>query len=730
MTKSKNTKRALWASVLSMLVCVALLVGSTFAWFSDSVTSGKNKIVAGNLDVELEYSTDGETWNAVGTDTNLFKPADETLWEPGHTEYVYLRVSNVGSLALKYQFAVNVYGDEDGAAEKEYTSVLTDETGNNEKFKLSNYLVFSQTEGTATVASREDLWIQDTAAEKAAMGKLDGLGKAAVLLPDASETMTLAVYMPTQVGNEANQLTSAKTTEGEPTIFLGLTLNATQTPHEEDSFDNQYDANADGSPDYNFGVITATEVTAPVVDGKDTVLTNGDGTAVVTVPSDAVADDVDKLTLTITPRDTVGDASITITEGETDFAAYDVEVTTLKENNTTPITVKMFVGKGRTVGGESGVKVYHHGTEITGASYDSETGYVTYTSTSFSPFTIVFDDPEARIGDYYYYKLIDALQQDGTITMLKDVTANVGTDFSNSYTSKANGVLNMEGHTLTLDNQFVLTGTLEINNGSILPAEKFCGYTGRGLITVKAPGCKLNDVTLNDEFSSKAVSDAIYICDAAETGKENANSIELNRCTVYGSIELGESNSSNKTKYSKVTINEGTKMLRVKIKDRTAYNPSGEQSYQLRNAFYAYNCSIVEINGGLIESRMNTINHVGAINTMTTTITGGTVNVFPQDDAAYDHYVEFSTSGYYTPQDYTGSNQILSPVNDPDADYVKSVGNVTITGGTFNKPLAMYADYNQSPTALVVMDSNDYVAAGYEWRDNSNGTYSVVKSAS
>ena len=118
MTKSKNTKRALWASILSMLVCAAMLVGSTFAWFSDSVTSGKNKIVAGNLDVELEYSTDGTTWNKVDADTNLFKSADETLWEPGHTEYVYLRVSNVGSLALKYQFAVNVYGDEDGGEEK------------------------------------------------------------------------------------------------------------------------------------------------------------------------------------------------------------------------------------------------------------------------------------------------------------------------------------------------------------------------------------------------------------------------------------------------------------------------------------------------------------------------------------------------------------------------------------------------------------------------------------
>ena len=101
MTNSKNTKRALLSSVISLLLCVAMLIGATFAWFTDSVTTGQNKIVAGNLDVELEYSTDGANWNTVYENTNLFKPADQTLWEPGHTEYVYLRVRNAGSLALR-----------------------------------------------------------------------------------------------------------------------------------------------------------------------------------------------------------------------------------------------------------------------------------------------------------------------------------------------------------------------------------------------------------------------------------------------------------------------------------------------------------------------------------------------------------------------------------------------------------------------------------------------------
>ena len=73
MANSKHTKRTLLASILSVAVCVTMLVGSTFAWFTDSVTSGNNKIVAGNLDIKLSYSTDLQNWNDVDANTNVFK---------------------------------------------------------------------------------------------------------------------------------------------------------------------------------------------------------------------------------------------------------------------------------------------------------------------------------------------------------------------------------------------------------------------------------------------------------------------------------------------------------------------------------------------------------------------------------------------------------------------------------------------------------------------------------
>ena len=61
MENSKSTKRALLTSVLALLMCVTMLVGATFAWFTDTASTGVNKIQAGNLDVKLMYSTDMQT---------------------------------------------------------------------------------------------------------------------------------------------------------------------------------------------------------------------------------------------------------------------------------------------------------------------------------------------------------------------------------------------------------------------------------------------------------------------------------------------------------------------------------------------------------------------------------------------------------------------------------------------------------------------------------------------
>ena len=122
-----NSKRALLMSALSLLLCASMLIGTTFAWFTDSVTSTNNIITAGNLDVELYWSTDAADWKAVDGDTNVFT---DQLWEPGHTEVVYLKVKNAGTLALKYNLGVNIYSETIGI------NVAGD------VFKLSDYINF------------------------------------------------------------------------------------------------------------------------------------------------------------------------------------------------------------------------------------------------------------------------------------------------------------------------------------------------------------------------------------------------------------------------------------------------------------------------------------------------------------------------------------------------------------------------------------------------------------
>ena len=221
MTSSKNTKRALLASVLSVALCAAMLVGSTFAWFTDSVTSSKNKIIAGNLDVELEYTTDFKNWNTVAGETSLFE--ENTLWEPGHVEVVYLRVRNAGTLALKYRFALDV------VAETSARNVY------GEEFKLSSYLKFGlvldqQTAFTGRDAAISAVTEPKTLADHTEPGDLSA---------GAEKYLALAVYMPKDVRNEANYRGTPA-----PSIDLGVSVTATQAVEEDDSFGSDYDAQA------------------------------------------------------------------------------------------------------------------------------------------------------------------------------------------------------------------------------------------------------------------------------------------------------------------------------------------------------------------------------------------------------------------------------------------------------------------------------------------------------
>ena len=228
MNNKKATKRALLTSVMALVMCVVMLVGTTFAWFTDTASTGVNKIQAGNLDVELEYSKDFKEWKKVSDTTKVFE--ESTLWEPGRTEVVYLRVKNAGTLALKYTLGIyNLYNS----------------TGKNvlgNKYSLSDYVKLGAAEATGAYADRVAA-INAVDAEAKTLKSLGDTGFIGTKL-EATETKTYAMvlYMPTEVGNEANPKNADPYWAAK--VSFGIKVSATQAVSEFDSFDNTYDEKA------------------------------------------------------------------------------------------------------------------------------------------------------------------------------------------------------------------------------------------------------------------------------------------------------------------------------------------------------------------------------------------------------------------------------------------------------------------------------------------------------
>ena len=119
MNESTKTKKALRGSLFALFLCIVLLIGTTFAWFTDTASTGVNNIQAGNLKVDLQMKDANGSWvPAEGKTIDFVKASghknEAILWEPGCTyELPVLRVVNKGNLALKYKIKINgIQGDE------------------------------------------------------------------------------------------------------------------------------------------------------------------------------------------------------------------------------------------------------------------------------------------------------------------------------------------------------------------------------------------------------------------------------------------------------------------------------------------------------------------------------------------------------------------------------------------------------------------------------------------
>ena len=207
MTKT-NSKKALLSSAFALVLSVAMLIGTTFAWFTDTASTAVNKIQSGNLDVDIidlqGHSLDGKTlkWQKASGAEN-----EDVLWEPGCTYYLApFQIQNKGSLALKYKVVINgVSGDS----------------------KLLEALEFGFYYFSVGFGEERSL---DELIEG---GKLDNVAEYPGL---CTAPIYIVAHMKEDAGNEY---------QGLSINGIGITVVATQHTYENDSFGNTYDENAD-----------------------------------------------------------------------------------------------------------------------------------------------------------------------------------------------------------------------------------------------------------------------------------------------------------------------------------------------------------------------------------------------------------------------------------------------------------------------------------------------------
>ena len=382
---SKNTKRALVSSALAMLVCVAMLVGTTFAWFTDTASTSVNKIQSGSLDVDIVDA------NNMHIDTLNFIKAeggkDEAiLWEPGCTyNLTPFKIVNNGTLALKYKVVVSgAVGDTD----------------------LLDVIDFSYTteDGTFDINAEGHL----------------GAGASTKLI-------TMSGKMQETAGNDYM---------GKEVTGITITVVATQDTVENDSYNNNYDANA------TYPVVNAAELKESLVNGG-TVAVNKD------IKTDNIADNADSRVIISQPTTLNLDAKIVSPDNmgnnNTNFCALIVDAdTTINATANGGIDTGVNGGYGINVRNGSNLTInggYYYGG---GTAVQVQKGTLTITGGTFAC--------EPYGAPYYYNFLlncVDSAYKDGTAKIIVKGGTFVNFDPSNNSAEGAGTNFVADGYTVT-----------------------------------------------------------------------------------------------------------------------------------------------------------------------------------------------------------------------------------------------------------------------------------------
>ncbi|MBP3606449.1 MAG: hypothetical protein J6J66_07610 [Clostridia bacterium] len=374
MTNLKTTKRALLSSVVALLVCFTMLLGTTFAWFTDSVTSANNIIKSGTLDVEMHWAEgklDPNANDTAWTDASSGAIFNNDKWEPGYVEVRHIKISNVGTLALKYQLHIYANGD------------------------------------VSDLADVIDVYFVDPAvqvADRTALGNIEPVGTLTEVLAgmpgnasgdlqaEEVDTITLALKMRENAGNEYQNK--------EIGSDFVIQLLATQLTAESDSFDDQYDANAEFlSVNESVSIVNNNGTL-----GEEVVLTADMpyGTIKVTVPAGAQLSsaDISSLKLTVKNADPYVRGTLDANKVANGYVIYVDGISDYKNPyfnadadrtlyNSKHIMVEFPVGAGR-----KDLTSLVNGTDMTMTTpyrtyyaYDADTGVVSFGASGFADFS-------------------------------------------------------------------------------------------------------------------------------------------------------------------------------------------------------------------------------------------------------------------------------------------------------------------------------------------------------
>lgn len=397
--KNRSLKQRLISALLVLVMMITSLLGTTFAWFTDEVTSAGNKIETGSLKVDLLHKVD-ENWVSL-KDNPDHKVFDYDKWEPGYTTVEALKVANLGSLALRYRLSIEVA---DGTA-------ATGKNGEDLADVIDVYVMY----GESTAKFLDEITANNAWVHKGTLaevmknpasfmgGQLLPTGEvldenAASTTAVGSQIVKIALHMQESAGNEYQKLSVGD-------IYVNLV--ATQWSYEDDSFGNDYD-NGATFPSFSGDYVA----TAPVeVNGDNTVknevtLSSKENEVSATVPSGTLLEaGVNNVTLTVSSLKN-SDSNIEVSENQV-LSAVDVHVSGIAAGNTAPIlvTVKELLAKGLNMGN---YELYHVENGATVAmtyvataseldthnefTYDPATGDVVMALCSFSEIALLIAD--------------------------------------------------------------------------------------------------------------------------------------------------------------------------------------------------------------------------------------------------------------------------------------------------------------------------------------------------